>query len=1017
MKKQLISILLLIILLTQAIMISTVMLNVESQATYRGPWVGEVEVVREPEIALSVEKLIAGTYDVMFDEIGTATLYKRVLEAGMSYTVSYGLYYEITLNYRCKMNEKGEIIEPVFPNPSKLPRPEVEGKILFNPFCNPRIRYAMHFLIDREFIAERIGEGLLVPRYTAITPAFPDYGRLADVIIPLEMQLKYNFAKAREIIFEEMTKMGAEFRDGKWYYKGEPVILIFLIRVEDVRKQIGDYVASQLERLGFTVLRYYGRSAELAPYWIAADPDDGTMHLYTGGWITTAVDRDQSSNFGFFYTKLGRPEPLWQKIINTPEFYEVAKRLYYNEFRSLDERKELMARAIELSLTVENQRIFIANRVSVWARRPNVEISSDLAGGYSGSWLWPWTVRFTDLPMDRLMNARIKIAYRDLLIEPWNPIGGSNWIYDQAIIRATGELPYYPDPYSGLYWPHRVKRAQVYVSEDLPVFKTLDWVELYKVPQEQIKVPDDAWLLYDCKTKKIYTVREVEANPTIVAEAFNITDYKVTRTALTKTIVYYDDGLFREYRWHDGSKFDLAEFVYTFIITFDRACLGSKLYDSAYVPIFKSWFPNFRGFRIIQTDPLVIEYYTDTWYMDAEWIAGAASSAFWPYYSQGPGAWHVVELAAEAERRGLMAFTTSKAKSMGVDRVDLLSPKSLPILAEILEEFIANRYVPYPEVLGKYVTPDVALPRWQNLKNWYNNMGHMWIGNGPFYLYSASKERILLKAFREHVDPPNKYVFLAEPPTPVINAYVPSTIYYGKEARILIELTDKQGNPYPDEYVELIAYIIIHAEGFKSGRAENVGGGLWRITLSPEETKKLSIGTIEFRFIAVSKIVGIPSIDTKTSMLVIPPELILEQMTKVREDLERSIGEVAEKIGGISTEVAERIGGISTELAIAIKDLSTVLESSLGVLQKSIAVALNATQMGLEAVKSDVRSVSSKVDVVSGTVRSIEESVEDRVSSVEEKISTLITTLYVVIAITVVNLALAVFSIIRKGLR
>ncbi|MEM1696646.1 MAG: ABC transporter substrate-binding protein [Desulfurococcaceae archaeon] len=989
----------------------------EAQFTYRGPYVGEVEFIREPELPLSLEKMIGGAHDVMFDPIETGAMYRRVLETGLPYTVSYGLYYEITVNYRCKLNETtGEIIEPVFPNPSKLPRPEVEGKILFNPFCNPRIRYALHLLIDRDFIAERIGEGLLTPRYTALTPAFPDYGRLADVIIPLEMRLKYNFAEASRIIREEMIKMGAEFRDGKWYYKGEPVILIFLIRIEDVRKPIGDYISSQLERLGFTVLRYYGRAPELAPYWIFADPDDGTMHLYTGGWITTVVARDQSGNFGFFYTKLGRPELLWQRIINTPEFFEIARRLYYNEFKSLEERRELMARALELSVTVENQRIFVANRISVWARRPNVILASDLAGGYSGAWLWPWTIRFTDLPPAALKDARVRIAYRDLLIQPWNPVGGTNWIFDQAVIRATGELPYYPDPYSGLYWPHRIKKAVVYVNEELPVFSTLPWVEVVRLPKDDITVPDDAWLLYDCETKKIYTVKEVEENPAIVLRAFNITGYSVVRTAEAKTIVYYDDVLFRgDYMWHDNSTFDIADFIHRFILTFDRACIGSPLYDSAYVPSFRAWFPNFRGFRIIQTDPLVIEYYTDIWYLDAEWIAGAAAGAFWPYYGHGPGPWHVVELIAEGERRGLVAFTSAKAAATGADWADLLSPKTLEKLDPILDEFITTGYIPYREVLSAYITPEKAAARWSNLKSWYTTMGHMWVGNGPFYLVSASKDRIVLRANRLHVDPPDKYAFLAEPPIPEIRAEVPSTVFYGRDITIAIELTDREGNPYPDDLVELVSYVIIHAGGVLSGRARSIGGGLWEITLTAEDTKQLSIGMLEFRIIAVSRVVGIPAVETKVATLVVPPELIFQQIEVVRKELVGAIDVMREQFEATVGELSSRLALVSQEVADAITGLGTSLTAMIEGVRTSLDVAIGTMASAIEVTREDVRAVSTKVDTLSGRVTGLESTVDERTAEVAQTVDSLSTIVYVVLALGVINLVVgAAGFLVRK---
>lgn len=1015
-----ISVLLLAMLLLPIFIAITTSNTASAQAVYNGPWVGSIVIRREPDIAVSVEKLIAGEYDVLFDEIGTATLFERIKKAGLPYTVSYGLYYEITLNYMCKRNETtGEVIEPVFPNPSKLPHPDVQGKILFNPFCNPRIRYAMHFLIDRTFIAERIGEGLLVPRYTAITPAFPDYGRLADVIIPLEEQLKYDIVKARSIIAEEMTKMGAELIGGKWYYKGQPVVLIFLIRVEDVRKQIGDYVASQLERLGFTVLRYYGRSAELSPYWIRADPADGTFHLYTGGWITTAVDRDQGSNFGYFYTKLGRPEPLWQKIINTPEFYEVAEKLYYNKYSSVEERKELMAKALELSLTVENQRIFIANRIAVWARRPNVEISSDLAGGYSGSWLWPWTARFTDLPLDRLKTSTLRIAYRDLLIEPWNPIGGSNWIYDQTIIRATGETALYPDPYSGLYWPHRITKAEVYVNEGLPVGKTLDWVTLYKVPEADLKVPEDAWLLYDYRNERLVTVGEVKANPGVVKELFGIEGYEPPTTALAKVVIYYDPKIFHGYTWHDGSQFDIADILYSFIITFDRASIGSKLYDDAAVPSFKAWFPTFKGIKILSTDPLVMEVYTDVWYLDAEWIVNDAY--WWPYYSQGPGAWHVVELAAEAERRGLLAFTESKAKATGVDRTDLLSPRTFENLLPILDEFITNKYVPYSKVLGNYVSPDVALKRWQNLKAFYVSYGHLWVGNGPFVLKQASKDMIVLEAYRQHIDPANKYAFLAKPPVPVVTIHLPPTIYQGRDLEVTVEVTDEAGNVYPEEYIESISYIIAHGGGFVSGKAEPIGGGLWKIYIPAEEVSKMMVGKVEFTAIAVSKIVGMPGVSKETSVLTVPPELILEKVGEVAERMQSSINAVASElhssVNQINTQIAllnqtigATMGAALSDLAISLKDLANSMNVSLTRLSTTLATSMQVTGSAINTTSSEMKTLSTKIDMLTSKLESQTKAIDEGISSVEAQISALASTVQVVLIVAIISIIVGIVN-------
>lgn len=88
-----------------------------------------------------------------------------------------------------------------------------------------------------------------------------------------------------------MLKLGATLVNGKWYYKGEPVVLIGLIRPDDERMQIGDYFAAQLEDIGFTVDRQY-RSAEASPIWLAGDPAQGQWHWYTGGWVASVINRD-----------------------------------------------------------------------------------------------------------------------------------------------------------------------------------------------------------------------------------------------------------------------------------------------------------------------------------------------------------------------------------------------------------------------------------------------------------------------------------------------------------------------------------------------------------------------------------------------------------------------------------------------------------------------------------------------------------------------------------------------------
>ncbi len=116
----------------------------------------------------------------------------------------------------------------------------------------------MNWAVDREFIVNEIFAGLAIARYTLLTTAFPDYARYAAIVGKMIAKYGYNLAKATEVIDAEMVAMGAsKGADGKWQFGGKPVVVIALIRPEDKRKEVGDYFATQLETLGFTVDRQY----------------------------------------------------------------------------------------------------------------------------------------------------------------------------------------------------------------------------------------------------------------------------------------------------------------------------------------------------------------------------------------------------------------------------------------------------------------------------------------------------------------------------------------------------------------------------------------------------------------------------------------------------------------------------------------------------------------------------------------------------------------------------------------
>jgi peptide/nickel transport system substrate-binding protein len=782
-----------------------------------GAWVDTVIVVEEPAADSAVSRLDAGDIDVYAFGIAVPETFARVeASANLRYEQAYGNYDEFSFN----------TYGPIFDN----------GNL--NPFAVPRIREAMNWLIDREFIAEEIYGGMAVPRYTALNTVSNDYALLADIVRAVELQYTHNPELAVQVISEEMEGLGAEMVNGIWHYEGDPVEIRLLIRTEDTRRETGDYLGNVLEDIGFTVIRDYRTAADAGPIWVDASPSEGLMHIYTGGWITVAVARDLGDNFAFFYTDMGLPWPLWQAYENDPEFYELAERLDNNDFRTLDERRELMARALELSLA-ESQRIFVIDRAPIFPIRNGISIGSDLSGGVNGSAIWPYTVR-----RNGEVGGSVRIATASILTQPWNPLGGSNWVFDQMFIRATGEQGHMPDPYTGLWWPNRFERAEVFAQEGLPIGITHDWVTLEFV--SGIEVPDDAWVDWDAAEQRFLTAGEV---------------FTLTRTALTRNVVYYPDDLYDTVAYHDGSELSIADIVMFMILQFDRAKEDSAIHDPATIAGFNSFMSGFRGVRILSEDPLVIETYKDNFSLDAEQII----NSWWPQYAFGPGAWHSLALGILADANEEAAFTNTKAGALEVEHLSYIAGPTLEILDNQLAFAQEEGFIPYEPTLGQYITAEEASARYSNLAEWHRTRGHFWIGTGPFYIERAFpvEGTLILQRNTVYPDQSGRWDRFAAPPVPQVELDGPTRVTIGDSATfdVFIEF---EGQPYPVDDIREVKYLVLDATNalVHVGEATAEADGVWSFTLDEDVTAALEAGSNRLEVVAVSYLIAFPGTDS-----------------------------------------------------------------------------------------------------------------------------------------------------------
>jgi len=790
--------------------------------TRTGSWVDEIVFSEQPENAVCIAQLQAGDLDSCPESNSSPDDFKTVAaDPNLTYSTAYGLNFEVFLN----------------PIPTFA-----DGRV--NPFGSAKIREALNMLIDREFIIQEIFGGLGAAKYSTMVGVFPDYARYIDVNRALEAKYAYNPEKADEAITAEMEALGGtKNADGKWEIGGNPVTLIFIIRTEDERTPIGDYVSSQLESIGFTVDRQYKARSEASPIWANSDPVEGQWNMYTGGWINTAISRDDGTNFGFYDTDFGgccgNSSNYMTAEVLGQEYYDIATQLWNNDFSTLEERGELFKKALDLSAQLAYH-VWIIDTQAFIAQRSELSVASDLAAGVSASTLYPFTVRLGDTE-----GGTVRMAPQDNFIDPWNPVAGSNWVSDGMVQNATMDSASLSDPYTGLAWPQRAESLTVTAKEGLPISKSLDWVTLDFVPDGNT-VPTDAWADWDATAQTFITVGE---------------KFPEGVTSNVKVTWTYPADMFETVSWHDGSPLSAADFVMNMILTFDTAKPESAIYDETAAPNLEAFLASFRAVQIESTDPLVISSYTDAYQLDAEtfglsWFPSNAGA-----YGFGTAAWHNITPAILAESNGEIAFSVDKATALEVEWTNFLDGPTLENQKTHLAAALADGTIPYAPTLGEYITAEEATARYENLTQWVADRGHFWIGTGPFYLEQVftTEGQAVLKRNENFPDLADKWSRFSEPKVGVVDVSGDGQVLSGQESTFDVFVTFKD-EPYPADEIELVKYLVFDANNtlVASGDAELVADGQYVVTLGPDVTSALEAGAGKIEVAVASKLVSIP---------------------------------------------------------------------------------------------------------------------------------------------------------------
>lgn len=686
------------------------------------------------------------------------------------------------------------------------PAPAPEGQI--NPFSLPKVRQAMQRLVNRDFVAREIYLGQAQPMYAHLSPTDFDYLTIFDVV--QEMDLRYDPEFARAQIADAMNDAGAEMIDGVWHYKGEPVRLKFVIRVEDERRELGDLVRAELVKAGFQVDTAYQPFAPALQTVYASDPSQLGWHIYTEGWGRGAPNRYDFGTINQMYAPWLGNMPGWQEVgfwqYENEQLDDLGQRLFRGEFKDQAERNQIYREMTRLGLE-ESVRIWVATVMNAFPARAELRgITDDLAAGPRSIWslreayvpgrneltvghLWVWTERTT-----------------------WNPIGGLGDVYSTDIWRQLHDPPLWNHPFTGIPGPFRA-----------------DYQVETAGPEDKLDVPPDA-VMWDAERKQWRPVGDgVQATS------------KVT----------FDYARYFQAPWHNGQSITMADVVYAIYQSFDMAYDEDKArIEVAMAVTARPFLQTFRGFRVL--DDTHLEVYVDFWHFELDYIASYASPAG---LSMPWDMLYAMDVLVFDQRRA--AYSDTAAARFNLPWISLVMERDARLVRRVLMGLRDDAQLPaavftLPTQEGErqLVTAEEAIARYQADLDWFDRFGHLVISNGPFTLarYDPPAQFAQLDAFRDPGYP-----------------FKPGDLYKGKA--VLIEFADVNANPislgqpYQAQITltgpgELAArFLLVDAttnQIVHKGDATPQGNGVFTIDLPETVTNELEIGLYQLVLVAYS---------------------------------------------------------------------------------------------------------------------------------------------------------------------
>lgn len=678
----------------------------------------------------------------------------------------------------------------------------------FNPFSEQKARFALNYVIDRAHVAENLlSSGSEM--YSALTPYSYDYPLVYRYMESFEFD--HNLARADALFREALEPRGASKSGGTWHHGGAPIEVTVFIRADDpVRLAIGERLSGDLGRLGFEVKKTYGNLRDAFATVYATDPADQQWHVYTGAWSNLRESKYDDVSLALFYAPWpgflpgGGEEHVWNYEHGLLDL--LTFRLAAGLYDSNEERAELVHAANHYGV-LESVRVFIAIGDELYPVRDGVTgVVNPMGAGIANR----YTPINAQLPGG---DTNLDIGTRHIVQSSWNPVGG------------------FLDTYSFYAWSLLSDRAHVHDPHDGTIIDSRNMLVSVDTdgPGGQVEIPEGA-----------------------VAWNVHAHEWAAPGESHATSRVTFD---LRLSNWHHGVPVDINDVLYPLTFNREHTMMHDGDEDIFASDPYAVVSPYIDVTAVNVLDGDTIEVYLDYWNEDEDVIAAVAG--LWPTIP-----WEIHHAMDEAVHEGMAHWYSVDARHHGQSWIDMLSGDDSDRARDHLyghKDASHERHI--PEFL--YQDRDTAYvnARYDAAISWIDEMGHMAVSNGPFYLGSMERDgsgsivRMTLEQFDDSTYPfeAGRWSSFAVTQEPLSGAVVVGSLApetggadrYGQEIRAASDLA------------------VSHFNGYLEARGES-----WSLGLRPLDTETspdVAFGHLKTLSDSGVRIVDGPAIDIITT--------------------------------------------------------------------------------------------------------------------------------------------------------